>query len=108
MITDQSLGHHVAIFYEQLRIIQTFSPATCSMQPLRILTLMLAHIRRATSTSCCVIQCSVAAVRCAFSDLAKVSALPRILDFADRIARELGQANSELQPEMRGADGPSA
>jgi glycosyltransferase involved in cell wall biosynthesis len=91
-----SLGHHIAIFYAQLRdhpeiiprhlldaaftYLDTYlGPHHCNY----VRKLVRDPVHRRGGPLC-------------HLDLAKISALPRILEFAEQIARQLGQANSKL------------
>ena len=103
-----SLGHHVAIFYEQLRDHPDILPRHLLDAAFTYLDAYVGPHSKSYQYKLLRDPVQRRGGPLRFLDLAKVSALPRILEFADRIARELGQANSELQPEMRGADGPSA
>ncbi len=93
-----SLGHHMAIFYQQLRdhpetvprhlLDAAFTYFDTYLGPHdRIYERKLVHdpVQRRGGPLCCL-------------DLANVRALPRILEFAEQIARQLGEANAKLPP----------
>ena len=89
-----SLGHHIAIFYEQLR-------DHPDMVPRHLLDAAFAYFDSYAGPQHCNYQRKLihdpvqrhGGPLC-YLDLAKFRAFPRILDLAERIARELGQANS--------------
>jgi len=99
-----TLGHHIAVFYEQLR----GHPEVTSLQLLDAafvyLDAYLGPHHRSYQRELVRDPVQRRGGPLHHLDLAKISALPRILDFAEQMARQLGQADTAFWPREPGAE----
>lgn len=98
------LGHHIAIFYAQLRRKPEIGPSRLLDAAFAYLDSYLGPTKIAYQRKLVRDPVRRRGGELSHLNLAKVNALPRILDFAERIAKELGGANPDKSPRSQGRD----
>jgi hypothetical protein len=93
-----SLGSHIATFYEQLREHPEITPQHLLDGAFTYLDTYLGPHHRSYQRKLLRDPVQRRGGPLHYLDLAKISALPRILDFAEQMARQLGQADPAFRP----------
>jgi hypothetical protein len=88
-----ALGHHIAVFYEQLRTRPEIMPSDLLDAAFVYLDSYLGPNRQSYRRKLLREPVQRRGGPLCYPDLAKISALPRILDLAEQMAKELGQAD---------------
>jgi hypothetical protein len=91
-----SLGHHIAIFYQQLRDHPEIIPRHLLDAAFTYLDTYLGPHHRSYQRKLVRDPVQRRGGPLCYLALAKIKALPRILEFAEQVARQLGHANSML------------
>ena len=99
-----TLGHHIGLFYDQLRADAAVTPRHLLDAAFAYLDSYLGPHRRTYQRKLVHDPVQRRGGPLLFPDLAGIAALPRILAFAERMAQQLGQSSPELRPEEPGAE----